>query len=263
MLKRGEGFKRTVRATWERVPSPVRNWFSYYRRGSRFTPLEFTRVRSRILDALAPALLAEAFKDEELRNEFQQRLRLAILRAGYLGLHRQLGYSIVDLGTGPGFFIAVSKHLGHDCIGLDLPNDRLSAETVRRYEAFLKVLDCESERRTLAVEPFQPLNLPERVDLITAGLVCFNEYPSGRLWSRAEWEFFLSDVATYLKPGGRVFLELNAYPQFGRLRWYDEPTAQLFASRCRVLGNRIQFRSPEPNEQRATSLAASTGLLML
>jgi hypothetical protein len=225
------------------LPAPLRSWFSYRRSGG-LSAIEYHQIRADMLRTIEPAALWQITKDPFAKREFAQRLRLAILRAGYLGLHRRAPMEIVDLGTGPGFFVAVAKYLGHRCIGYDLPLERLSSETAEAYQLFLSALRCTNDRHVLTVEAFRPLNLPEQVNLISAGLICFNERPSGELWSRAEWDFFLGDAASYLNPGGQIFLELNADPRFDDLRWYDGKTLSFFKSRCEVRGNKILYQRP-------------------
>ena len=54
-------------------------------------------------------------------------------------------------------------------------------------------------------------NLGRRFDLITAFATAFQ---GGRedswRWGEQEWDFFLADLARHLKPGGRIFFDLNA-----------------------------------------------------
>jgi len=40
-------------------------------------------------------------------------------------------------------------------------------------------------------------------------MICFNNHKQANLWGVPEWEFFLDDLSKYLKPRGRVWLELN------------------------------------------------------
>jgi hypothetical protein len=85
------------------------------------------------------------------------------------------------------------------------------------------------------------LSLGESYDLITAGLICFNEYPSGATWSRPEWEYFLADVTRHLRTGGRFYLEFNEHRHYGRLRWYDEPTRASLSSAGVLAGNKFLY----------------------
>lgn len=127
-------------------------------------------------------------------------LRLNIVRAQDLKLHRRSPQSILDLGCGGGFFLFVAQRLGHDCIGLD-------ADV---FPLFGQLLDLfKVERRIWTIEPFEPLpDLARKFDLITAFSVEFNRKGEW-WWGPAEWAFFLDDLARYLNPGGRIFLGLN------------------------------------------------------
>ena len=60
------------------------------------------------------------------------------------------------------------------------------------------------------VNAFQPLpDLGRKFDLITAFMICFNGHKSPALWGPEEWEFFLDDLETRLKPRGRIYLSFN------------------------------------------------------
>jgi len=235
------------------MPAYLRNWVSYCRFGRLFTPLEMERTRQAITSAMDPALAAQflvsgsgSCSPEFLtRSDFNHRLRVGILRAVRLGLHKTPPMSILDIGCGAGFFVAASKYFGHRCTGTDLPADKLSPALSIAYEKCMRALGCLHDRRPMQVRPFEPLGFDERVDLITAGLICFNEYGDGRLWSRPEWEFFLADVRRCLEPNGRVFLELNEHPEFGRLRWYDRATMELFQSVGHLDKNKFVCRAEQ------------------
>jgi hypothetical protein len=60
------------------------------------------------------------------------------------------------------------------------------------------------------IDAFRPLpDFGKKFDVITAFMICFNNHKMPGLWKIPEWEFFLDDLAKYLKPRGRVWLELN------------------------------------------------------
>jgi len=171
--------------------------------------------------------------------EFSQRLRRAIVRAAQLKLDKTPRLSILDIGCGGGFFVAVAKYLGHSCTGTELPADRLSSETRESYWRYLEALGCAQDCEMLVVRPFTPLCLGRQFDLITAGLVCFDEVSSTLTWSRLEWKFFFDDIQNYLTPNGRVFIELNARAEYARLRWYTPDTLAFFKSIGDVSGNLV------------------------
>jgi SAM-dependent methyltransferase len=218
------------------APESLRSWVSYYTPQHSFSPIEVERVRESILRQMDPAYVRQLWgRSGEAagtsgisREEFNKRLRIAILRAVRLGLHREPKLSVLDIGCGAGFFVAVAQHFHHDCVGGDLPAEMLSPAMKATYQLGMQALGCNEQRRVLAVKPYEPLAVGRKFDLITAGLICFNEYPSGATWSRPEWEFFLTDVARYCHTGGRLYLEFNEHRQYGALRWYDEPTRALF-----------------------------------
>jgi SAM-dependent methyltransferase len=108
---------------------------------------------------------------------------------------------ILDLGCGAGYFLHIAQLLGHKGLGLDVDYVPMFAEITRLLGV----------RRVISqIEPFTPLpDLEGKFDLITAFMICFNNHKQPNLWEVPEWEFFLDDLAKYLAPRGRVWLELN------------------------------------------------------
>lgn len=81
--------------------------------------------------------------------------------------------------------------------------------------------------------------------MISAFLVCVDNHKRETEWSREEWRFSLDDVFARLRPGGRLYLGLDANPErYGTLTWYDPPTRDLFASRGSVKGNAVLVERP-------------------
>ena len=108
---------------------------------------------------------------------------------------------ILDLGCGAGYFLHIAQLLGHRGLGLDVDCLPMFAEITRLIGV----------RRVISrIEPLTPLpDFGGRFDLITAFMICFNNHKQPNLWDVPEWEFFLGDLAKYLAPRGRVWLELN------------------------------------------------------
>lgn len=134
--------------------------------------------------------------------EVERWLRLNIVRAQDLKLHRCPPLSVLDLGCGGGFFPFVVRHLRHSSLGLDIDV----------FPLFTELLDLfHVERRVWTIRPYEPLpDLGRRFDWITAFSVDFNrESKRDWWWGPAEWAFFLDDLKRHLNPGGRVFLGLN------------------------------------------------------
>jgi len=108
---------------------------------------------------------------------------------------------ILDLGCGAGYFLYIAQLLGHSGVGLDM--DRLPM--------FREITRLLGVRRVVQqIQSFRPLpSFGQKFDIITAFMICFNNHKMPGLWGAREWEFFLDDLAKYLKPRGRVWLELN------------------------------------------------------
>lgn len=61
------------------------------------------------------------------------------------------------------------------------------------------------------VEKLQRLpDLGTLLDLITAYSICFDLHWQEEVWGHKEWEYFLDDCRSRLRPGGRVFLNFDS-----------------------------------------------------
>jgi SAM-dependent methyltransferase len=133
--------------------------------------------------------------------DLEHWIRINLQRVRELGLDYAPRSRILDLGCGAGYFLYINKLLDHEIVGLDLDD----------LPMFRELTDLLQIPRIIArIEAFQPLpKFARKFDVITAYLICFNNHKSDKLWGPAEWDYFLSDAATHLAPGGRLWLELN------------------------------------------------------
>jgi len=172
-------------------------------------------------------------------------LLLNIDRAARLNLHSSAALSVLDIGCGPGFFLAVARAMGHECQGVDVPESHFTAVERRVYSELLEALDCRRYVSPLLIDRFVPLPFePGQFDLITAFWICFNRHRQPDEWSTGEWRFFVADARRCLRPGGRLFLELNENrDRYGDLVCYDAGTLEFFRSVGTVDGSRITIRN--------------------
>jgi SAM-dependent methyltransferase len=159
-------------------------------------------------------------------------LLLNIQRAVQLNLHQSEPLEILDIGCGPGFFMAVTRAAGHRCSGVDVPESYMTLNERRVYSELLEALHCKSEVSPLLIERFVPLPFEGKTfDLITAFWICFNRHREPDTWGVDEWRYFVDDASRYLKKNGRLLLELNEDSErFGPMRFYDDATLEYFRS---------------------------------
>ena len=133
--------------------------------------------------------------------EAERFLKLNIRRMQDIGLDRQPPQRILDLGSGAGYFLFVTRVLRHSGVGLDIDGCPLFREM---FELF------DLSRIIHRIEKFRPL--PETGELfnwITAFSVSFSDHAKDNPWGVEEWDYFLQDARRHLLPGGRIYLDLN------------------------------------------------------
>ncbi|MEY2518916.1 MAG: hypothetical protein QOF24_675 [Verrucomicrobiota bacterium] len=182
----------TYRRTWRRVERALH-------------PLRLEPLFAKIDQAKLAKIQAQYASSTEHYAKYadvRRWLRLNIVRAQDLKLHRSASKSVLDLGCGGGFFLFILLQLGHTCQGLDIDE----------FPLFTQLLDLFGvDRRIWTIRPYEPLpDLGRKFDLITAFSIDFNrESKRDWWWDAPEWSFFLDDLNRHLNPGGRIFLGLN------------------------------------------------------
>jgi len=157
-------------------------------------PAEFEQIRQRYA-------VANPGADWPKYLDLDRWIEINIRRIREVELDLSRPKHILDLGCGVGYFLYIAQLLGHGGIGLDM--DRLAM--------FREITRLLGVRRVVQqIEAFRPLpDFGQKFDLITAFMICFNNHKMPDLWKVPEWNFFLDDLAKYLRPRGRVWLELN------------------------------------------------------
>lgn len=120
-----------------------------------------------------------------------------------LSLNHKQGLSLLDIGSGPGYFPFSCNHFNHKAAALDVNDNPM-------YNQLKKLLnvDCTFHR----IEAFQPLpNFPYKFNYITAFQILFDRYPDKTPWQPKEWEFFINDLKNHTQPQASVFFELNTF----------------------------------------------------
>jgi SAM-dependent methyltransferase len=113
--------------------------------------------------------------------------------------------SMLDIGTGAGYFPFVCQQNGHQVMTVDVPG----------HDFYTEMVDLLGvNRQELFVRANVPLpDFSRRFDLITAFAICFNNHATEDLWGTAEWDFFIQDLsANQLTENGRLFMKFNPEP---------------------------------------------------
>jgi SAM-dependent methyltransferase len=135
--------------------------------------------------------------------DLETRLRINIERAQDLNLHHLPPQEILDIGCGGGFFLFVTRTLGHRGLGLDVVG-------IPVFDGLIDLLRVE--RKDYRVRAFERLpDLGRKFALITGFATAFHgSREDSWRWGPREWDFFISDLKRHLKAGGQIFLDLNA-----------------------------------------------------
>lgn len=133
--------------------------------------------------------------------EAERFLKMNIRRVQDIGLDRLPPQHILDLGSGAGYFLFVNRVLGHTGLGLDIDDCPLFPEMFKLFGL---------QRTIHRIEKFRPL--PEtgaQYDWITAFSISFADHMAEKSWEVEEWNYFLKDAGRHLRPGGRIYLDMN------------------------------------------------------
>jgi SAM-dependent methyltransferase len=166
-----------------------------------------------------------------------------VARVGALSLHTCTPLRILDIGCGPGYFLAAAQACGHQCYGIDAPTSTLSEVENRVYSEMLAALACDRYVSPVLIERSVPMSLPHGdLDAITAFWICFNRHRQLDEWGVSEWRFFVDDAVSHLRIGGFLHLELNSHPErYGSLDWYDNETLDFFRSVGTIQGGVVRI----------------------
>jgi SAM-dependent methyltransferase len=179
----------------------------------------------RVLDSIG----AYSFKFLDVRTF----LTTTLLRAYRLGLHSSQPLSVLDVGTGVGYFPFICEHYGHSAIAIDRDGNRVFEDVTR----WLGV-----DRRSCEIKAGTALpQLGKRFDLVTAFMVNFDRFSERGYapWGVSEWEFFLKDIVeNHLRSGGRLVLQLNPHTHS------QKDVLRYFSNRGAIITNDwVEFRN--------------------
>lgn len=126
--------------------------------------------------------------------------------------------SILDIGTGAGYFPFVCHRNGHNVMATDVPGHGF-------YSSMIELLGVD--RKEFFITRMVPFpDFGRRFDLVTAFAICFNCHATEGLWGVPEWRFFIDDMLErVLTRTGRLFLNFNREPNG---EFFSEDLRKLF-----------------------------------
>ena len=168
-------------------------------------------------------------------------IEINVERAQDVWLDRSPSLSILDLGSGAGYFLYVCKHFGHDVVGFDTDAEPLFAATTELLGV---------QRVIGRIERQTPLpDFGRKFDLVTAHRICFHrigKVRDGVEWSIADWKFFLDDVRSrLLNENGRLLLDFN--PRADGSSFFTPELRKFFLSQAARIFRSKALLAKDPN----------------
>jgi len=142
-------------------------------------------------------------------------IRVNVVRAIKLGLHKSSRKRILDLGCGTGQFLAVCRYFGHDVWGVDLPFESMSQEDCDVYKASCRLLKLENRIFRVGItSDMGMLDLAnvDKFDFITAFMVRFYS-TANKYWTCDEWCEFFQAILPQVAEHGVCHFEFNSEPE--------------------------------------------------
>jgi SAM-dependent methyltransferase len=259
-------------------------WVAEVRDAIRSLPLRevFDKAMALVdVNRLETAVASYAFSGDADRRDVLKSFDIPQFTRSRLGLFAELDLlnssrplRVLDIGAGPGHFLALCKAAGHTVVAADVDWPEL------HNLVFSDLCDIFGiERRICNVRPFEPIPLTGQFDVITAHGVCFdgtwesvpkadtrlitrflkryfprrhrlrsmrartragtvadNEMIHTHLWTQAEWRFLIEDMRRrLLAPGGRIQIALNPRPYEHILDLFEEMGAKVDRRRRHAL----------------------------
>jgi SAM-dependent methyltransferase len=179
----------------------------------------FAEIAARYGSAVSP-------ERREKYLDLERWIAVCLERVHRVGLDRGPRRRVLDLGCGCGYFLYVCKLLGHEVLGVDVPEERSMYTEIRELLGIPWIPH--------AIRAFEPLPDFGQVDVLTAHMVTFNGHRSPNVWGPREWRWLLRAVGAPV-----VSLELNAelegepYPH-GIREWFAAKGAKVDAHRVLI-----------------------------
>lgn len=207
---------REVTGSWDRAAF-IDRFRSYWDPFPTLRPAKYLDLGSAVRDAAHVYLASKAFADGRRKR-------------------------VLDIGCGPGYYLAVCRSQGHEVLGIDLDDQPLYNEMVD----FLEI-----PRIVHRVTPAAPLpDLEGTFDVVSAYGVVFNfdPAPARTSWSAEAWIGALDRFVSILAPGGTLIIGFNADSRTGQL--YPPGLRSLLKERSGIhasfVGEQLQIRRIQP-----------------
>jgi len=125
----------------------------------------------------------------------------AFIRAINLDIDKTQNLSILDLGTGAGYFPFICNYYGNDAESIDIKGNTF-------YDKSTRALGLTKFHQEIKYN--EDLIPEKKYDLICAYMICFNGHRTKDVWGVNEWKIFITSIIKKnLKISGKIFLSFN------------------------------------------------------
>lgn len=167
--------------------------------------IEYFLIKKNILNKHSSLKINPNIKETEtfekyfvLKSNFIQH---GLIRATQLNLHKKNNLSILDLGTGAGYFPYICNFYGNYAECLDIEGNEF-------YDHSTDALSLIKYHHEIVYNKKLPID--KKYDLICAYMICFNGHKTKAIWGIHEWSIFLKNILEKnLKEEGKIFLSFN------------------------------------------------------
>ena len=134
------------------------------------------------------------FNPEIVEKYIQEKLSVA----HYLGLHESKNKTLIDIGTGAGWFPYICKLYNHRCIGTDVLGRS-------EYDPIYEALKIEVTGDLVYAR--QPFGLNIKAHYIISLRSFFPNRPT--VWEMEDWKYFFRDIKKNILKDGGIYLGCN------------------------------------------------------
>jgi SAM-dependent methyltransferase len=191
------------------IKSKLINFYNLIRLSNIFFPkilIDYFKIKNIINGQHISLKIDSASGDSESFEKYfilkELFIQEALIRVQKLHLNNSKSkLSILDLGTGAGYFPFICNYYQNESEAIDISGNKF-------YDESTNALKLKKYHQKIIFD--EKLTTNKKYDLVCAYMICFNGHKSEALWANKEWGAFLINIIeNNLNSNGRIFLSFN------------------------------------------------------